>query len=66
MTVVSRVANEEQLKKIKRMVDAQNYGHLTLCIEADFDYGENDESVLPKNISIEQYVSNNINDGFVA
>lgn len=66
VTVVSRVANEEQLKKIKRMVDAQNYGHLTLCIEADFDYGENDESVLPKNISIEQYVSNNINDGFVA
>lgn len=66
VTVVSKVNNEEELSKIKQMVGEQNYEKVKLYVQADFAHNDNDAALIPSEVSIEQYIDDNIDDGFIA
>lgn len=66
ITVVGIAKDREDFDKIIRMAQSQNYADIKIRIKPEFDVEYDENLMIPKDVAINKYIKENIEDGFIA
>lgn len=66
ITVVGIANDRKEFDKIISMAQNQNYADVMIRIKPEFDVEYDENLMIPKDVSINKYIKENIEDGFIA
>lgn len=66
ITVVGIAKDRKEFDKIIEMAQSQNYADVMIRIKPEFDVEYDENLMIPKDVAINKYIKENIEDGFIA
>ncbi len=66
ITIVGIAKDKREFNKIINMAQSQNYSDIMIRIKPEFDIEYDENLMIPRNITINDYLKENIKEGFIA